>query len=62
MIQKWLGPNHGPHWTIAGALAVTMLGGYLIYNNRESNNSIIPPSATAQTPAPIVLTPPTSKK
>lgn len=62
MLQKWLGPNRGTHWTVAGAVAVIMLGGYLIYSIRDVNNSIIPPSATVQIPAPIAAAPPTSKK
>lgn len=62
ILQKWLGPNRGTHWTVAGAVGVIMLGGYLIYSIRDSNNSIVPPSATVQTPAPVALAPPTLKK
>jgi hypothetical protein len=62
MLLKWLGPNRGTHWTVAGAVAVIMIGGYLVYSIRDSNNSIIPLSATVQTAAPIAPAAPTSKK
>jgi hypothetical protein len=55
MLHKWLGPNRGTHWTIAGSVAVIMLGGYLIYSI----------SAAERTPAPMTPAPPasvTSKK
>ncbi len=61
-LQKWFGPNHGTHWNIAGAVAVIILGGYLIYSMRDSDNPIMSPSATVQTPAPIAPAPPASKK
>ena len=61
-VQKWLGPNRGTHWSVAGAVAVIMLGGYLIYSIRDSNHTIAPPSATVQTPATMAPTPPTSKQ
>jgi hypothetical protein len=48
MLHKWLGPNRGTHWSIAGAVAVIMLGGYLIYSI----------SADERPPAPMIPAPP----
>jgi hypothetical protein len=31
MLHKWLGGNRGTHWTVAGIVAVIVLGSYLIY-------------------------------
>ncbi len=61
-LQKWLGPNRGTHWTVAGAVAVIMLGGYLIYSIRDGNHAMGPSSATVQIPAPIAPAPSPSKK
>jgi len=33
--HKWFGVNRGTHWSIAGSVAVIILGSYLIYNNHE---------------------------
>jgi hypothetical protein len=30
VLHKWLGPNGGTHWTVAGSVAVIVVGGYLI--------------------------------
>ena len=58
-LHKWLGPNGGTHWAIAGSVAVIMLGGYLIYsgidNNRTTTTSIF---AIERTPAPVAPTSP----
>jgi hypothetical protein len=45
-LHKWLGPNRGTHWTIAGSIAVIMLGSYFIY------------STNRDTPAPMAPAPP----
>jgi hypothetical protein len=37
MLSSWFGPNRNTHWTIAGSVAVIMLGSYLVYSNRDSN-------------------------
>jgi hypothetical protein len=60
---KWFGANRGTHWTIAGSVAVIILGGYVIYNNRDSNpanGSAIP--TAERTPVPTVSTPLTLEK
>ena len=35
--HKWFGPNRSTQWTIAGSVAVIMLGSYLVYSNPDSN-------------------------
>jgi hypothetical protein len=35
MLNKWFGTNRGTHWTVAGSIAVIIIGSYLIYNGRE---------------------------
>ena len=40
------GTNRGTHWTVAGSVAVIILGGYFIYSSRDSN-----PTIAAATPA-----------
>jgi len=62
MLRKWLGPNRTTHWTIAGSVAVIMLGSYLVYSNRDSNPTGIPISATAGTPPPMGSAPLKSEK
>jgi hypothetical protein len=53
MLHKWFGPNRGTHWTIAGSVAVIMLGSYLVYSNRDQNPvTASTTSAAQQTPAP----------
>jgi hypothetical protein len=48
MLHKWLGGNHGTHWTVAGIVAVIVVGSYLIYSI----------SAAERTPAPMTPAPP----
>ena len=56
-LHRWFGPNRDTHWSVAGAVAVILLGSYLVY----SNQTTAPPNATAeQTPAPIAPAPPAS--
>jgi hypothetical protein len=50
-LHKWFGPNRGTHWTIAGSVAVIILGSYLIYNNRNYD-----PIPLAANPAAAELT------
>jgi hypothetical protein len=65
-LHKWFGPNRGTHWTIAGSVAVIMLGSYLVYSNRDGS----PVTATAITAAerapaptaPALPSPPASEK
>ena len=53
MLHKWFGPNRGTHWTIAGAVAVIVLGSYLVYSNRDQTPvTASTTSAAQQTPAP----------
>ena len=49
-LHKWLGPNQGTHWSVAGAVAVIMLGIYLIYSNSgdRSRTADAPISAAEQ--------------
>ena len=35
-LHKWFGANRGTHWTIAGSVAVVILGSYLVYSGRDS--------------------------
>jgi hypothetical protein len=50
-LRRWFGPNRSTHWSIAGSVAVIMLGSYLIYSSRDSN----PPTATTAPVAPAPL-------
>jgi hypothetical protein len=60
-LRKWLGANRGTHWTIAGSVAVIILGTYLIYNIREASPTIaaaLPaaePTVSSLMPAPLPL-------
>jgi hypothetical protein len=48
-LHKWLGPNPGTHWTIAGSVAVIMLGGYFIYSsNRDTPVPMAPAQLTSE--------------
>ena len=38
-LHKWVGSNRGTHWSIAGSVAVIILGSYLIYDIRVSNST-----------------------
>jgi hypothetical protein len=58
LLRKWFGPNRGTHWTIAGSVAVIMLGSYLVYSNRDATSvTAITISAPEQTPAPTTPAP-----
>jgi hypothetical protein len=62
-LHKWFGPNRGTHWSVAGAVAVILLGGYLIYSNHDGNPPTTPPLAAAQqTPAPMAPAPVNAQK
>ena len=60
-LRKWFGTNRGTHWTIAGSVAVIILGSYLIYSIRESNPTTVTTNAAAEqspvprAPAPLTL-------
>jgi hypothetical protein len=62
ILIRWFGPNRNTHWTIAGSVAVIMLGGYLVYSNRDSNPASTAISATATTPPATGPTPLKSEK
>jgi len=61
MLRKWFGPNRSTHWTIAGSVAVIMLGSYLVYSNRDGVTAITI-SAPGQTPPPATPAPLASEK
>ena len=46
MLIRWFGPNRNTHWTIAGSVAVILLGGYLVLSNRDGNPTSTAISAT----------------
>jgi hypothetical protein len=52
MLIRWFGPNRNTHWTIAGSVAVILLGGYLVYSNRDGS-----PGSTAISTAETTLYP-----
>jgi hypothetical protein len=52
ILIRWFGPNRNTHWTIAGSVAVILLGGYLVYSNRDGNPARTAISATETTPPP----------
>ena len=53
MLHKWFGTNRGTHWTVAGFIAVIMLGSYLVYSNRDTSSTTATSiSAAERTPAP----------
>ena len=66
LLHKWFGPNRGTHWTIAGSVAVIMLGSYLVYSNREANpaaaGAISAAQGTSAPTAPTPRSPPASEK
>jgi hypothetical protein len=62
MLRKWFGPNRNTHWTIAGSVAVIMLGSYLVYSNRDSNPTGVPIYAIAGSPPPMSPAPLKSEK
>jgi hypothetical protein len=59
--RKLFRTNRGTHWSIAGSVAVIILGSYLIYSIRESNPTTVMTSAAAEqspiprAPAPLTL-------
>jgi hypothetical protein len=54
LLSSWFGPNRNTHWTIAGSVAVIMLGGYLVYSNRDSSPTPgTPTSAAEPSPPPM---------
>jgi hypothetical protein len=59
-LHKWLGPHQGTHWAVAGAVAVILLGSYLVYsNNSDSNRTAATAiSAADQTATPLAPAPP----
>jgi hypothetical protein len=53
ILHKWFGPNRTTHWTLAGSIALIILGSYLVYSMRDNTPmavGIIP--MAQQTPAP----------
>jgi hypothetical protein len=62
-LHKWFGANRGTHWTIAGSVAVIILGIYLIYNIRDGNlTTATTIAATGRAPAPMTPGPLTLEK
>jgi hypothetical protein len=60
-LHKWFGTNRGTHWTVAGSVAVIILGSYLISDIRDG----IPTtriSAAERAPASMTPGPFTSKR
>jgi hypothetical protein len=60
-LHKWFGTNRGTHWTIAGAVAVIILGSYLVYNGRDGNPATTI-AAAGRAPAPMTPGPLTVKR
>jgi hypothetical protein len=60
-LYKWFGSNRGTHWTVAGCIAVIILGSYLIANmgNGQPTTTI---SAGERAPTPMIPGPFTSKQ
>jgi hypothetical protein len=58
-LHKWLGPNQGTHWSVAGAVAVIMIGSYLVYSHNSDNNRTpaSPISAAEPSAAPMASAP-----
>jgi hypothetical protein len=42
ILHKWLGGNRGTHWTVAGIVAVIVLGSYLIYGMSAAQRTSAP--------------------
>ena len=63
MLHKWFGSNRSTHWTIAGSVAVIMLGSHLVYSNRDgnpanpTNTSAAERIPAAMAPAPLAPLP-----
>jgi hypothetical protein len=47
-LKKWFGSNRGTHWSVAGSVAVIVLGTYLIYSYRDGSNTT--PTAVSANP------------
>jgi hypothetical protein len=62
VLRRWFGPNRNTHWTIAGSVAVIMLGAYLVYSNRDSSPAGTAISATEATSPPTGPAPLKSEK
>ena len=62
MLRRWFGPNRNTHWTIAGSVAVIMLGAYLVYSNHDGNPASSAISATEAAPPPTGQAPSKSEK
>jgi hypothetical protein len=62
MLIRWFGPNRNTHWTIAGSVAVILLGGYLVFSNRDGNPASTAISATETTSPPTGPAPLKSEK
>ena len=59
MLHKWFGMNRGTHWTIAGSVAVIMLGSYLVYSYRDTSPTTATGiSAAERTSPPAASAPP----
>jgi hypothetical protein len=60
-LHKWFGSNRGTHWTVAGSVAVIILGSYLITNmgNGQPTTTI---SAGERAPTPMTPGPFRSKR
>jgi hypothetical protein len=59
VLPRFFGTNRGTHWTVAGSVAVIVLGSYLLYNNHDRNPAAataVPAAEQAQVPlAPAPL-------
>jgi hypothetical protein len=61
-LHKWFGPKRGTHWSIAGSIAVIILGSYLVYSMRDSNPATTTTASSVQrTSAPMAPAPLPSK-
>jgi hypothetical protein len=60
-LHKWFGTNRGTHWTVAGSVAVIILGSYLIFNTRDGSPTTTISSAE-RAPSPMIPGPFTSKQ
>ena len=57
MLHKWLGPNPGTHWIIAGSVVVILLGSYFVYSNQGNSLPTAAVPATEQAPVPAPSAP-----
>ena len=57
-LRNWFGTNRGTHWSVAGSVAVIIIGSYLIYNSRNGNpTTTIIFTAAERTPSPVTPAP-----